>query len=168
MPELKVFTNGYRRYSTKAHHRRELFEIGLEQRLIESELSARMYRMEFRYPMLDIPLVEFAYNLPSHLKIYRGIERYSFRYILEGITTERIRWRLKADVNHPNREHLLLSEQERQELQDLLHTHLLQKYCHTKTSDIQEQEAKFMVSQFRCFSHLFRYFADNNIPVKNA
>jgi len=163
--QLKVFTNGYRRYSTKAHHRRELFGIGLEQRLTDSELSARMYRVEFRYPMLDIPLVEFAYNLPSHLKIYRGIERYSFRYILEGVTTERVRWRLKADVNHPDRDYLLLSEQERQELQDLLHTHLLQKYCHTKTFVIPAEEAKFVVNQFRSFSSVFRYFAENSIPV---
>jgi asparagine synthase (glutamine-hydrolysing) len=168
IPELKKFTSRYRGYSTKAHHRRELFEIGLERRLIDSELSARMYRVEFRFPMLDIPLVEFAYNLPSHLKIYRGIERYSFRHILKGVTTERIRWRLKADVYLPDREDRLLSEQERQELQELLHTQLLQKYCHTNTLDLQEREEKFVLNQFRAFSPVFRYYADNNVPVKNA
>ena len=162
--QLKAFTNGYHRYySTKAHHLRELFDIGVEQRLIDSELSARMYRMEFRYPMLDVPLVEFAYNLPSHLKIYHGIERYSFRKILEGVTTERIQWRLKADVRHPNKEHLLLSEQESRELQDLLQTPLLERYCHGKALDLQECEAKFVVHQFKSFSPVFRYYADNNL-----
>jgi len=166
LPQLRAFTDGYRRYySTKAHHRRELFDIGVEKRLIDSELSARMFRAEFRYPMLDVPLVEFAYNLPSHLKIYKGIERYAFRKILEGVTTGRIQWRLKADVDHPNKERLLLSEQEKQEVQDLLYTPLLQKYCHTKTLDLQDPEAKFVVNQFKSFSPVFRYYADNNIPI---
>ena len=167
IPQLKAFTNGYHHYySIKAHHRRELFDIGVEQRLIDSELSARMFRVEFRYPMLDVPLVEFAYNLPSHLKIYQGIERYAFRKILEGVTTERIQWRLKADVNHPDKELFLLSEQEKQELINLLNKPLLQKYCHAKTLDLQNFEAKFVVNQFRSFSPVFHYFADNNIPVK--
>ena len=103
--KLKQFTDHYQRYSVKAHHRRELFDIGVEGRLIESELCGRMYRIEYRYPMLDVPLVELAYNMPSHLKIHNGIERYMFRQILEGVTTERIQWRVKADVNHPNIDH---------------------------------------------------------------
>nr|WP_321487023.1 asparagine synthase-related protein [uncultured Draconibacterium sp.] len=106
--KLKKFTNGYRQhFSTKAHHQRELFDTGVEQRLIDSELIARMFRVEFRYPMLDVRLIEFAYNRPSHLEIHKGIERYAFRKILEGVTSKRIQWRLKADVNHPNREHLI-------------------------------------------------------------
>nr|WP_319573294.1 asparagine synthase-related protein [uncultured Draconibacterium sp.] len=168
IPQLKAFTNGYHHYySTKAHHRRELFDIGVEQRIVDSELSARMFRVEFRYPMLDVPLVEFAYNLPSHLKIYQGIERYAFRKILNGVTTERIQWRIKADVNHPDKELFLLSEQEKQELRNLLNKPLLQKYCHAKTLDLQNFEAKFVVNQFRSFSPVFHYFADNNIPVKD-
>jgi asparagine synthase (glutamine-hydrolysing) len=165
--KLKTFTNGYRRYySTKAHHLRELFDIGVEQRLIDSELSARMFRVEFRYPMLDIPLVEFAYNLPSHLKIHNGIERYAFRKILEGKTTERIRWRLKADVDHPEREFLLLSEQEKQELQSLIKTPFFQKYCQTTSIDSQHPEAKFVMKLFiGGISPSLRYYADNNIPV---
>ena len=162
---LKKFTDGYQRYSTKGYHRRELFEIGLEQRLIDSELSARMYRMEFRFPMLDVPLVEFAYNLPSHLKIYKGIERYAFRHILERKTTERIQWRLKRDVNHPNRDPFFFSEREMQEIQELLQSPFLQKYCHTKTLDIQDPEAKIVLRMFKYFDPLFRYFSDNNIPV---
>ncbi len=168
MPKLNAFVNGYRRhYSTKAHHKRELFDIGVEQRIIDSELSARMYRVEFRYPLLDVPLVEFAYNLPSHLKIYKGIERYAFRKILDGKTTERIQWRLKADVIHPDRELLLLSEQKKQEIHDLLHTPFLQKYCETKALDSQDPEAKFVVNLFKFFSPVYRYYVDNNLPVKD-
>ncbi len=159
---------GYRRYySTKAHHRRELFDIGVEQRIVDSELSARMFRVEFRYPMLDVPLVEFAYNLPSHLKIYEGIERYAFRQILKEVTTERIRWRKKADVNHPDKELFLLSEQEKQELRNLLNKPFLQKYCHAKALDSQDPEAKFVVNLFRFFSPVYCYYADNNLLVKD-
>ncbi len=165
--KLKTFTNGYSRYySPKEHHIRELFDIGVEQRLIDSELSARMYRMEFRYPMLDIPLVEFAYNLPSHLKIYKGIERYAFRRILEGFTTKRIQWRLKADVDLPERDHLLLTEEEIQKIKDLLKTLLYQKYCHANSIDLQKHNAKFMMKQFNVFLPVFRYYADNAVPVK--
>ncbi|MEA1877572.1 MAG: asparagine synthase-related protein [Bacteroidota bacterium] len=168
-PKLKAFNNGYHNYfSTKAHHRRELFDIGVEQRLIDSELSARMYRVEFRYPLLDVPLVEFAYNLPSHLKIHMGIERYAFREILKGYTTERIRMRLKADVDHPNIEILQLSDIQKQDLKDLLETPFYRKYCHTKSFDSEDVAARFVLFQFKWNAALFQYYADNNVAVKKS
>lgn len=164
--KLKTFTNGYRRYySIKAHHRRELFDIGVEQRLIDSELSARMFRMEFRYPMLDVPLVEFAYNLPSSLKIHDGIERYAFRQIIKGVVTERTRKRLKSDVSHPNRDLFALSEDEKQDLQELLRSPFLQKYCNRAEFNVQNKEARFVLKHFDFFAPVFRYFSENNIPV---
>jgi len=102
---LKQFTDHYQRDSVKAYHRRELFEVGVAGRMLESELCGRIYRIEYRYPMLDVPLVELAYNMPSHLKIHHGMERYMFRRILEGVTTQRIQWRNKADVNLPVFDH---------------------------------------------------------------
>ena len=98
---LVAYLNGYQKHSVKAYDKRELFEVGVEWRLVETEFFARMHRIEYRYPMLDIPLVELAHNLPSHLKINNGVERYMFRRVLEGVTTKRIQWRRKADVNHP-------------------------------------------------------------------
>lgn len=79
----------------------ELFDLGLNRRVVESELMGRMARVEYRFPMLDVDLVEFAHSLPSHLKISQGIERYAFRKVLDGVTTKRIQWRRKADVAHP-------------------------------------------------------------------
>ena len=99
--QLRAFTDSYQPYSVKGYHRRELFDVGVEGRLVSSEQSARMFRLEYRYPMLDVRLVEFCYNLPSRLKIWHGIERYPIRRLLEGVTTARIQWRQKADVNHP-------------------------------------------------------------------
>jgi len=84
--------------SVKARDYRELIHVGVQNRLTSTEVASRHFRCEFRYPLLDKELVEFAYNLPSHLKCKYGIERYMFREILKGYTTERIRMRRKADV----------------------------------------------------------------------
>lgn len=92
----------YQRFSVRDHELRELFEIGLTNRLTYSELISRQNRLEYRFPMLDVDLVEFAHSLPSRLKIHQGIERYPIRRIMEGVTTPRIQWRRKADVVQPN------------------------------------------------------------------
>jgi asparagine synthase (glutamine-hydrolysing) len=99
---LRHFNHHYQRDSVAGYHQRELFEIGVEGRLVMTERAARCHRIEYRFPLLDVPLVELAYNLPSHLKIHKGIERYPFRRVLEGLTTPRIQWRRKADVAFPN------------------------------------------------------------------
>ena len=100
--KLKHFLQNYNRATVQQHEIRELFEIALTNRMTKEELNARQWRYEYRYPMADVDLVEFAHSLPSRLKILNGIERYPFRYILQGVTTPRIQWRRKADVDHPN------------------------------------------------------------------
>ncbi len=99
--KLRTFTETYQRYSVKEHHRRELFDVGVERRLVEAEVAGRLYKIEYRFPMLHLPLVELAYNMPSKLKIKNGVERYMFRRLLDGVTTEKIQWRVKSDVSHP-------------------------------------------------------------------
>ena len=79
----------------------DLLDKNMSKNLTEAELTGRMSRLEYRFPMLDVDLVEFTHSLPSHLKIKNGIERYAFRQILKSVTTERIRLRTKADVNTP-------------------------------------------------------------------
>lgn len=86
------------RSSVRERDYRELVDVGVQKRLAFTEISARHFRCEFRYPLLDKDLVEFAYSLPGHLKCKNGIERYMFREVLTGHTTERIRMRRKADV----------------------------------------------------------------------
>ncbi|MEJ2418285.1 MAG: asparagine synthase-related protein, partial [Exilibacterium sp.] len=88
--------------------------------LTESELNSRLFRLEYRFPMLDVELLEFAFSVPGYLKVKNGVERYMFRQILEGVTTERIRWRRKVDVSHPQ----LDREQELLELQKQLYSTL--------------------------------------------
>jgi asparagine synthase (glutamine-hydrolysing) len=100
--ELQTFLKSYQRLSVAAKERRELFELGMCNRLLDSELTARCFRMEYRYPMLDVDLVTFAHSLPSHLKSYEGIERYPIRKSIENVVTPRIQWRIKSDVSTPN------------------------------------------------------------------
>ncbi|CAA0116816.1 Asparagine synthetase [glutamine-hydrolyzing] 3 [BD1-7 clade bacterium] len=95
------FIRNYGRSTVQGYEQRELFEIGVTNRLTQSELCARQCRIEYRFPMLDVDLVEFAHSLPARLKIKDGVERYPFRRILEGITTPKIQWRRKADVDFP-------------------------------------------------------------------
>ncbi len=121
--QLLDFVNNYQRHTVKSHHIRELFDVGVEWRLIGSELTARKYRIEYRYPMLDVPLVEFAYNMHPYLKVYKGTERYMFRRVLEGVTTKRIQWRRKADVNHPNHDQRVADNTElKSEIEKLLNS----------------------------------------------
>ncbi|WNO09097.1 asparagine synthase-related protein [Teredinibacter sp. KSP-S5-2] len=79
----------------------EIYELGLTNILTQSELYGRMSRLEYRFPMLDIDLVEFCHSLPARIKIHNAIERYPIRYILNNYTTEKIRWRIKSDAIYP-------------------------------------------------------------------
>jgi len=134
--QLKQFINGYQRTSVRGYEDRELFEIGLEKRMMMHEQSARAYRIEYRFPLLDVPLLELAYNMPPHLKMYHGTERYMFRRVLEGVTTPRIQWRRKADVDHPNFDKTELPIDNDDFLQHFQHYLDLEK-LHAKTEEMQ-------------------------------
>lgn len=162
---LNDFVKNYQScYSTKDYSQRELFEIGVEKRIIDSELTARMYGMEYRFPMLDVPLVEFAYNLPSYLKTYQGIERYSFRHIIKGVTTERIRLRQKADVNHPDLDFSRgLSDYEKEQIKGCFNNKLFSKYLE---KDAVEQFLQNNGIIIRRSLPVFTYFSNQEIKVE--
>ncbi|WP_418357276.1 asparagine synthetase B family protein [Shewanella basaltis] len=102
----------YQRHSVKERDYSELISVGVQSRITSTEICARRYRCEFRYPLLDKELIEFAYNLPSHLKSKNGVERFMFRELLKGKTTERIRLRVKADVLTPDNSESIKQEVE--------------------------------------------------------
>lgn len=161
--KLEAFTRGYQKRSVKQYHRRELFDIGVESRLIESELSARQHRTEFRYPMLDVELVEFAYNLPSELKCYQGIERYPFRRVLQGLTTKRIQWRVKADVNSPAFQRTsTLTAEDKDRLSGILADPLLRDYVDTPDFGATDDNVPENVRENARF--YFRNFLSTRVP----
>lgn len=130
--EVVEFAKNYqKRFSPKDYMKRELVDIGVERRVLESELTGRMFRLEYRFPMLDVRLLEFAYNMPSYLSVYNGVERYAYREIIKGVTTERIRLRRKVDVNHPARDNKLEAhefEQQKEQALELLQNPVLEKF----------------------------------------
>lgn len=62
-------------------------------RVEETALLAEQHGIEYRYPFLDIQLLEFFYSLPSEYKVKYGMGRYLFRLSMEGIIPESIRMR---------------------------------------------------------------------------
>ena len=166
--ELNSFISRYQaRYSTKDYSKRELFEIGVEKRLMDSELIARMYRLEYRFPMLDLKLVEYAYNLPSYLKVYKGVERYAFREIIKGITTERNRLRRKSDVNHPKIENrFTITDTEQQQLDLIMNSPLLKDYLKIIKS-VKNPEYNFILKQFLKSINNLNYHikSDNEVEI---
>jgi asparagine synthase (glutamine-hydrolysing) len=65
----------------------------VSQRLEYCSLIARKYGIEYRYPLLDIRLIEFYQSMPSRLKAQDGIGRFAIRKAIEGIVPEKIQWR---------------------------------------------------------------------------
>ena len=65
----------------------------VSQRLEYCSLIARKYGIEYRYPLLDIRLIEFYLSVPARLKARNGIGRYIIRRAIEGIVPEKIQWR---------------------------------------------------------------------------
>lgn len=62
-------------------------------RLEYSSIEAAAHRLEYRYPLLDIRLIEFHLATPSRLKRKNGYGRYLFRKAIEGIVPPEIQWR---------------------------------------------------------------------------
>ena len=65
----------------------------IPERIEETSLLAQQHGIEYRYPFLDVKLVEFFYSLPSEYKYKDGMGRYLFRIAMEEILPEKIRMR---------------------------------------------------------------------------
>lgn len=72
-------------------------------RMEETALLAQQHGIEYRYPFLDVKLVEFFYSLPSEYKYNDGQGRYLFRKAMEGILPDKVRLRTdKVGTTIPN------------------------------------------------------------------
>jgi asparagine synthase (glutamine-hydrolysing) len=63
------------------------------QRMEYCYAAAAQYGLEYRYPLLDIELIETALAFPPWLKQHHGINRYVFRQAIKGFVPEEIRLR---------------------------------------------------------------------------
>ncbi|RLA48489.1 MAG: hypothetical protein DRR42_16675 [Gammaproteobacteria bacterium] len=70
-----------------------LFKQGHIQNRVESWTNAgRPDLIEYRYPLLDKRLVEFAFGLPAECYRQEGKKRYLFRLSAKGLVPEKLRW----------------------------------------------------------------------------
>lgn len=75
----------------------------IPERMEETALLAQQHGLEYRYPFLDVKLLEFFYSLPSEYKYRDGMGRYLFRQIMDGILPDKIRMRThKSGTTIPN------------------------------------------------------------------
>ncbi len=69
------------------------FRIGhLRNRLEGWAVAGRRQGVEYRYPLLDKRIVEFALGLPAELYLQQGFSRYIFRAAMSGVLPREICW----------------------------------------------------------------------------
>jgi len=71
----------------------------IPERIEETALLAQQHGIEYRYPFLDVKLLEFFYSLPSEYKYKDGMGRYLFRKAMEEILPKKIRLRTSKGGN---------------------------------------------------------------------
>lgn len=71
----------------------------IPERIEETALLAQQYGLEYRYPFLDVKLLEFFFSLPSEYKFRDGLGRYLFRMATEEILPDKIRKRADKGGN---------------------------------------------------------------------
>jgi asparagine synthase (glutamine-hydrolysing) len=62
-------------------------------RLEACDIATRSFKVEYRYPLLDIPLIEFYLSLPISMKAKNGKGRYIFRKVIQEYLPDSIIWR---------------------------------------------------------------------------
>jgi len=80
-------------HSVRRRQYKGIMHDQIPDRLEESWFNAQIRKIDYRYPFLDVKLLEFYYSLPSVLKYHHGFGRYIFRRSMEGIITDDICWR---------------------------------------------------------------------------
>ncbi len=62
---------------------RNLMHSGIHKRTVMHFLIGKHYGIEYRFPMLDVPLLEFNYSLPLEAIAFKGKTRYLFKKIIK-------------------------------------------------------------------------------------
>ncbi len=93
---------------------REMFVLNLQYfmatLLDRKDRMSMAHGLEVRVPFCDYRLVEYAYNIPTEFKNYRGREKGLVRHAMEGVLPEDVLWRKKSPypkTHNPNYSELL-------------------------------------------------------------
>ena len=86
--------------SAEDHRMREMFVMNLQYfmatLLDRKDRMSMAHGLEVRVPFCDYRLVEYAYNIPTEFKNYRGREKGLVRKAMEGVLPEHVLWRKKS------------------------------------------------------------------------
>lgn len=88
------------RQSTDPHalERMRLLDGNTAARLEAGNIAAGGRGIGYRYPLLDVPLIEFFHSVPAEQKWRLGWGRYLFRRSIAGWVPEELRWRRDKDI----------------------------------------------------------------------
>lgn len=78
---------------TQAYERHRISHAGVTERLESFGIAAAARGMQYRYPLLDVPLLEYYHAVPDDQKQRAGWGRFLFRRSIRGLVPESIRWR---------------------------------------------------------------------------
>jgi asparagine synthase (glutamine-hydrolysing) len=92
---------------------RRIMHEHIPQRMEYCYTAASQYGIEYRYPLLDIDLLETFLAFPSWIKKHHGINRYLFRQSVVGFMPENLRQRNdKSGITIPQTYYSLVKERE--------------------------------------------------------
>lgn len=78
---------------TQAYERQRIQDAGFAVRLESCGIAAGACGLVYRYPLLDVPLLEYYHAVPDEQKERAGWGRFLFRRSIEGLVPDSIRWR---------------------------------------------------------------------------
>jgi len=92
----RIFRSGYRipdYPNVRKRQIRKILNSRIYDRIEISNILGKQYDIEYRYPMLDIDLIELHFGFKSSLKWSKGIGRYIYRKAIESSLPSEICWR---------------------------------------------------------------------------
>lgn len=69
--------------------------LSTAERLEETVLAAEYYGIEYRFPLMDVQLIQYYLSLPPQFKLHRGINRYLLRESTRNLLPDDIRLGIK-------------------------------------------------------------------------
>lgn len=162
---------------------REMFVLNLDYfmatLLDRKDRMSMAHGLEVRVPFCDYRLVEYAYNIPTEFKNYRGREKGLVRHAMEGVLPESILWRKKSPypkTHNPNYLELLsnklraLTESDNCRVTEIVNADALREMLDTNGASF----TKNWYGQLMTVPQIFAYFLQidawlkkYNVIVKN-
>jgi asparagine synthase (glutamine-hydrolysing) len=74
----------------KDYHRKNLTHYGIQKRTSDHVLIGKHFKIDYRFPMLDLRLVEYIYNLPFETIAPKGRTRYLYKKFVSNLVPKEL------------------------------------------------------------------------------